>query len=165
MITLKWILLLVANYYLSTFALWLGHWASHLRHSPTHDFHVGGHHQIYPDAGKSVSARFLYGTGKNDSLVALLPALLLQAALITVVFSGALRWTLLTQAMAVDGACSWIHTQFHVGRTPLQHFRWFKDARREHWVHHDQDVNFMVGDLFWDRVFRTYSPAMDRGSR
>jgi sterol desaturase/sphingolipid hydroxylase (fatty acid hydroxylase superfamily) len=160
---LKWISLLVANYYASTLALWLGHWVSHQRHSPTHEFHVGGHHRLYPNAAASLSARFLYGTGKNDSLVALLPALLVQAVMIAIFFRGGLRWALLAEEVVVAGTCSWVHTQFHVGRSPLQSFPWFKKARREHWVHHDQDVNFMVADPFWDRVFSTYAPASNGG--
>src|SRR5438046_2770422 len=49
-----------------------------------------------------------------------------------------------------------VHTQFHLLAPWLEERRWFRTARRRHDFHHDADVNFMVGDHFWDRVFGTF---------
>jgi sterol desaturase/sphingolipid hydroxylase (fatty acid hydroxylase superfamily) len=164
MTLLKLFAVLVAGYYVTTLAIWAGHWFSHQYYSPPREFHVGGHHALYPHSASSLSARFLYGTGRNDSLFALLPPLLVLGALIAVCTSGWIRWTLLAEAGAVSAASSWMHAQFHIGPTVLRRYRWFQKARQQHWLHHDQDVNFMVADLFWDRVFGTYGPATERSS-
>ena len=155
------VLFATANYYFTTLAIWVGHWFSHLSYSPTHEFHVGGHHALYPHSRGSLSERFLYGTGSHDSLFALLPALVLQGLVIGFCTHGWLRWLLEAEAVAISFASSWLHAQFHIGGTFLRRYEWFRKARREHWVHHDEDMNFMVGDLFWDRVFQTHKFAVD----
>jgi sterol desaturase/sphingolipid hydroxylase (fatty acid hydroxylase superfamily) len=52
---------------------------------------------------------------------------------------------------------TYCHLQFHVSASPLKRFAWFCRARSIHAAHHDDDVNFMVADHFWDRVFGTYA--------
>ena len=148
--------LFVGNYYLTTLSVWLGHWSSHFRFSPTYEFHVGGHHALYPNSRAGISRTFLYGSGRHDSIFALLPALILQA-LVTAYFTrGWLLAGLLTETTVVAASVSWLHAQFHTGRTPLRRFGWFKFARKIHFTHHDSEVNFMVGDHFWDQLFKTY---------
>ena len=148
--------MLAGNYYLTTFSIWFGHWSSHLRYSPTYDFHVGGHHALYPDSRSSISRTFLYGSGRHDSLFALLPPLVVQAVIIGFLTASWLRWGLWLETAAIATEVSWLHAQFHTGRSVLNRFAWFRQARKVHFAHHDRDVNFMVGDHFWDRVWRTY---------
>jgi len=149
-------MLLVAGYYGTTLAIWFGHWFSHFPWSPTHEFHVGGHHALYPDSQRSVSTRFLYGTGRHDSLFALLPPLLLEALVILWLTSSWMRWTLLLEAALLAAGVSWMHAQFHTGRARFRRQEWFQRARRIHFAHHDRDANFMVADHFWDRVWGTF---------
>src|SRR3954468_3683788 len=146
----------VGNYYLTTLTIWLGHWSSHFPSSPTYGFHVGGHHSLYPDSKTSLSDKFLYGSGRHDSLFALLPTLLMQAGVLAVLTRGWLRLELLLEITVIAAAVSSVHAQFHTGRSVLNRFAWFRRARRIHFSHHDGDVNFMVGDHSWDRIFNTY---------
>src|SRR5207249_11684415 len=74
-------LVLVATYYATTLALWAGHWFSHLPWSPFRTFHLGGHHTLYPDSRHTRSAQFRYGSGRASSIPALLPWLVIGAAL------------------------------------------------------------------------------------
>src|SRR5437764_11898442 len=143
------IVFLAGNYYLTTLVLWFGHWFSHLSYSPTHEFHVGGHHSLYPSSRRSISARFLYGSGKHDSLFALLPPLLVQAGALAWLTASWTRSTLLCETALIATGMSWLHAQFHTGRSGLKGYEWFRRARAVHFAHHDSDVNFMVGDHFW----------------
>ena len=161
---LIYLALFAGNYYLTTLSIWLAHWFSHFRWSPTYEFHVGGHHAIYPDASRSISRTFLYGSGKHDSLFALLPTLLVQALGIALMAHGWMRWALLLELKLIAVAVSWLHAQFHTGRSPLRQYQWFRGARSIHFSHHDRDVNFMVGDHFWDRILRTYAPYRETES-
>lgn len=148
--------LLTANYYATTFAIWLGHWSSHSRYSPLRDFHMGGHHALYPDSNTCLSRTFLYGTGRHDSLFALLPLLIAQVAALGLVTPAWLRGVLWLETVAVAAAVIWLHSQFHKDRATLDRFAWFNGARRVHFAHHDRDVNFMIGDPFWDRLLGTH---------
>jgi hypothetical protein len=153
-----WASCLVGNYFLTTLNVWFGHWSSHLRKSPTFEFHVGGHHALYPDSCQSLSHRFLYGSGRHDSLFALLPPLLVQAGAFFWLMQGWLRWTLLMEMAVIVAGISCLHAQFHIGNSRLKSFDWFQRARQVHFAHHDREVNFMVGDHFWDRIWHTYEP-------
>jgi len=157
----QWIVLLcliVANYYATTFAVWFGHWSSHLPRSPFRGFHVYGHHRLYPDSAHSRTERFRFGSGRHDSLYSLLPWLFL---LLAVQWMALPRWLFLVcscETVLVAVAISCVHQGFHLNHTPLARFAWFRRARAIHEAHHDDDVNFMIADHFWDRVARTYRP-------
>src|SRR5947209_6036993 len=127
----------IGNYYLTTLSIWLGHWSSHFPSSPTYGFHVGGHHSLYPDSKTSLSQRFLYGSGRHDSLFALLPALIVQAGVVSAVTHSWLRWELLMETTVVATGVSSLHAQFHTGHAALNRFAWFRRARSVHFVHHD----------------------------
>jgi hypothetical protein len=158
---MQWVLfacLLVANYYATTFAVWFGHWSSHLRWSPFRSFHVYGHHRLYPDSAHSRTEHFRFGSGRHDSLYSLLPWLLLLLALQWIALP---HWQFLgcvSETALVAAGISYVHQNFHLTRTPLVRFAWFQRARAIHETHHDDDVNFMIADHFWDRVAQTYVP-------
>jgi sterol desaturase/sphingolipid hydroxylase (fatty acid hydroxylase superfamily) len=65
----------------------------------------------------------------------------------------------LLETTSIVVALNYLHTQFHLLGPRLEQSRWFLEARARHEHHHDLDVNFMVGDHFWDRCFRTYQSA------
>ena len=65
------------NYYATTLMIWLGHYLPHRPKSRLRQFHMGGHHTLYPDSQHTRTACFLYGMGGQDSLVPMLPWLIL----------------------------------------------------------------------------------------
>jgi hypothetical protein len=148
---------MVLNYYATTLMIWVGHYLPHRPHSRLRQFHMGGHHALYPGSGHTRTASFQYGSGWNDSLVPMLPWLILLAST---------QWLLIDWPWATFGtleitliaiAHSFLHAQFHLLHSPLEGFAWFCRARAIHSLHHDCDVNFMVGDHFWDRVCGTFA--------
>src|SRR5450755_183422 len=55
--------------------------------------------------------------------------------------------------------------EYHVDRSRLQRFAWFRRKQELHFVHHRHaDSNFAVIDFFWDRLLGTYRPP-DEDSR
>ena len=148
---------LFGSYYLTTLTLWFGHWFSHRASSPFRAYHVLGHHVLYPDSAHALSEAFRYASGRHDSLYALVPWLLLQQIGLFVLLPGGLFLISLLGAVTVLSMTTYCHLQFHVSKSPLERFGWFRRARRIHEAHHDNDVNFMVADHFWDRVFGTYA--------
>jgi sterol desaturase/sphingolipid hydroxylase (fatty acid hydroxylase superfamily) len=150
------------NYYAATLMIWVGHYLPHRPHSRLRQFHMGGHHVLYPDSLHTRTVSFQYGCGRNDSLVPMLPWLVLLTSL---------QWLLLAWPWAAFGtlettliaaAQSYLHAQFHLRRTPLEGLAWFRRARKIHSLHHDREVNFMVVDHFWDRVCGTFEAPEKR---
>ncbi len=159
------LVLLVGNYFATTLTLWFAHWSSHLAWSPLWGCHVGGHHALYPTSRELLSERFRYGSGKHDSNLALVPWLVLQAAIEYAALAGRPFLVCVLESLVLVSVFAYVHIQFHVRRSPLRRFAWFLEARRRHARHHDLDKNFMVADHFWDRLFGTYcGPDHDRGS-
>jgi len=148
---------LIGSYYLTTLTLWFGHWFSHRASSPLRGFHVLGHHVLYPDSAHVLSGAFRYASGRRDSLYALVPWLVLQQIGLFILLPNWLFLPSLLIAFAVLSMTTYCHLQFHVSESPLERFGWFCRARSIHAAHHDEDVNFMVADHFWDRVFGTYA--------
>src|SRR5207247_7315366 len=106
-------LVLVATYYATTLALWAGHWFSHLPWSPFRTFHLRGHHTLYPDSRHTRSARVRYGSGRASSIRALLPWLVIEATLASVLVAG---WRLPIPHAAIVilvAAFHPSHTQWH----------------------------------------------------
>jgi sterol desaturase/sphingolipid hydroxylase (fatty acid hydroxylase superfamily) len=57
-------------------------------------------------------------------------------------------------------AHGYVHTHYHLRRSWLQRFDWFRRLRELHRVHHvDQRSNFGVLTLVWDRAMGTFVPA------
>jgi sterol desaturase/sphingolipid hydroxylase (fatty acid hydroxylase superfamily) len=146
----------IAVYYLATLMIWVGHYLPHRADSRLHEFHIGGHHTFYPDSQHARSPQFLYGRGRHDSLVPQLPWL---------IGLGASFWAILPRNFALGATAelllvaivhSYVHTHFHLTRSWLARFTWFRRAQAVHDLHHDRDINFMVFDYFWDRVFGTF---------
>ncbi len=155
------LVVLVANYYATTFSIWFGHWFSHLGSSPLRDFHVKGHHAIYPHSRNVRSEVFKYNRGKYDSNFALLPWLILQTVMEYVFLPLSVFVGCLMQTTVITTLVGCTHIQFHLRHSNLERFKWFLKARRLHESHHDLDVNFMVADHFWDKRLGTfYSPEL-----
>ena len=150
------------NYYAVTLMIWLGHFLPHRPQSRLRQFHMGGHHALYPDSQHIQTACFLYGKGGQDSLVPMVPWLTLLLSV---------EWWLLPvswaaiasiQVVSIAIVHSYVHAQFHLSRARLERFTWFRRARDVHAIHHDRDVNFMVADHFWDRAFGKYDEPAEQ---
>lgn len=156
----------VANYYVSTFSIWFGHWFSHRPRSALAGFHMLGHHSIFPDSRhtRGNSEAYQGGEGATNSAFSLLPWLVLQVALQAVLLPFGWFSFCAGQLAALLLVINYVHEQFHVEASPLGRFRWFIRARAVHDLHHDEPRNFMVVDHFWDRVFRTFvvNPGMNK---
>jgi sterol desaturase/sphingolipid hydroxylase (fatty acid hydroxylase superfamily) len=51
----------------------------------------------------------------------------------------------------------YLDKEYHVEKSWLQRFAWFRRKQALHFVHHRHaDSNFAVIDFFWDRMLRTY---------
>lgn len=146
----------VAVYYLTTLMIWVGHYVPHRPESWMREFHLAGHHAFYPDSAHARSDRFLYGSGRHDSLVVQLPWLLALALAFWFILPRSFAVAADAELLLVGIANGYIHTHFHLTRSWLTRFAWFRRAQATHDLHHDGDVNFMVFDYFWDRVFGTF---------
>lgn len=145
----------IVVYYLTTLMIWVGHYLPHRPSSRLRAFHIGGHHTLYPDSQHARSPRFLYGWGRHESLVPQLPWLIALAAafwILPVKFARPAT----VELLLVTVVHSYVHTHFHLTSSWLARFAWFRRAQAVHDLHHDRDINFMVFDYFWDRVFRTF---------
>lgn len=152
----------IAVYYLTTLMVWLGHYLPHRADSRLREFHLGGHHAHYPDSRHMRGARFMYGSGRHDSLVPQLPWLAGLGLLFWIVLPAAVATVATLELVLVAAANSYLHMHFHLSGSWLLRFAWFRQARDTHDLHHDRDVNFMVADHFWDRRFGTYEPPLAR---
>ena len=153
----------LVNYYVTTFTIWFGHWFSHLKNNPLAPFHVAGHHIFYPDSRHILSQRFIYGRGKQSSIYSLLPWLIIQSLGQFLWFSWTNYIVCLTSEIALVIVFSQLHGEFHRRDSRLETFAWFCRARQRHALHHDRDINYMVGDHFWDRLFGTYMRSEEAG--
>jgi hypothetical protein len=144
------------NYYAATLMIWVGHYLPHRPNSRLRQFHMGGHHALYPDSSHIRTASFQYGSGRNDSLVPMLPWLIFLASAQWWLFDW--PWATLgtLEITLIAAAHSFLHAQFHMLQSPLEGLAWFRRARSIHSLHHDSDVNYMVGDHFWDRIWGTF---------
>jgi sterol desaturase/sphingolipid hydroxylase (fatty acid hydroxylase superfamily) len=146
----------VGVYYLTTLMLWVGHYLPHRPDSWLRAFHLGGHHMLYPDSRHARSRRFQYGSGRHDSLVPQLPWLIGLALAFWVMLPTRFAIAAATELLLVALAHSYVHQHFHLERSWLARFAWFRRAQATHDLHHDRDINFMVFDYFWDRRFGTF---------
>ena len=150
----------IAVYYLTTLMIWIGHYEPHRPGSPLRRFHMGGHHRHYPNSRHGRSERFLYGRGRNDSLVPQLPWLIGLALAIWAVLPARVGLLAVAQLVLIAVAHSYVHMHFHLTRSWLARFSWFRRAQARHDLHHDlRRVNFMVADYFWDKVFGTFASS------
>lgn len=151
----------VANYYITTLAIWLGHFLPHRPASRLRSFHMDGHHRLYSDSAHVRSSRFRYGHGREDSLVPLAPWIVLVIVTQWAIFPLTAAFLYCTEVILIVIAASLSHAQFHLEKPLLRRYHWFRCAQSAHDLHHDADVNFMVVDHFWDRCFGTYQEISD----
>jgi len=156
----EWILIpivLFGGYYSTTLVLWFSHWFAHIPRSPLRGFHVLGHHAIYPSGQECLGKRFIYGTGRHDSIYIFLPWIAAETFAIWQFLTIEFALLVTIEAAFLVWGFSYLHEQFHLINSRHQNSLRFLNARKHHFKHHDENVNFSVLDHFWDRVFGTAS--------
>jgi sterol desaturase/sphingolipid hydroxylase (fatty acid hydroxylase superfamily) len=130
---------------------WLGHHRLGGRFSRNHiDFH-----HTYYTRGHLASAVYR-GMDGNNTPFFLIPTILVGGVLFFV-----LPFRLFV-VMALASAASfyahvYIDKAYHVERSSLERFAWFRRKRQLHFAHHlHANANFAVIDFFWDRMLGTY---------
>jgi sterol desaturase/sphingolipid hydroxylase (fatty acid hydroxylase superfamily) len=116
--------------------------------------HVNFHHTYY-STDHLVSKTYLGDKGNNT------PFFIIPVCLV-----GACTYFLLpfdlfaVQAIACAGsfyAHVFFDKEYHVDKSRLQRFAWFRRKQELHFVHHRHaNSNFAVIDFFWDRLLGTY---------
>jgi sterol desaturase/sphingolipid hydroxylase (fatty acid hydroxylase superfamily) len=116
--------------------------------------HVNFHHTYY-SKDHLVSKSYLGDKGNNTPFF-----------IIPVFLAGACTYFLLpfdlfvVQAIACAGsfyAHVFFDKEYHVDKSVLQRFAWFRKKQELHFVHHRHaNSNFAVIDFFWDRLLGTY---------
>ena len=152
----------IASHYTASLVQMLLHRG--LGHRPARAYffevHTYGHHASY-GAGALRSERYLEPERKITPLY-VLPAIAL-AALGYAVLPIAAFLALALGLAASFGAHIYLHTHYHLERSWLTRFAWFRRRRALHDVHHvDHSVNFAVVDFFWDRLLGTYAESAKR---
>ena len=140
---------------------WLGHWVLHQRWAgPLYRGHMNHHTKQYPPGDlKSESYR---SAGREDSTFIFTPILTLAFALfvyglVKLNVEAGLLVFVLAEALVIGFLHDWVHTQFHLTKTVLDRWGWFRKLRELHFTHHRRMAhNFGIFWFGWDRVFRTY---------
>jgi sterol desaturase/sphingolipid hydroxylase (fatty acid hydroxylase superfamily) len=147
---------LVGGYFATTIILWIAHWFAHVSWSPLRGFHVEGHHALYPDRQHCLTKRFIFGSGRHDSIYAFVPWLVIEAVAIWATVPWGIAIITTAEAALLIGLFSYVHEQFHLVSSRFASSSLFLRARARHLLHHDSEVNFAVFDHCWDRVFGTF---------
>ncbi len=118
--------------------------------------HMNFHHTYYAK-DHLVSKTYLYEKGN-----------LTPFFLIPVLVAGACSYFILPFDFFVVQAAScgvsfyahvFFDKEYHMERSRLRRFAWFRRKQELHFVHHRHaDSNFAVLDFFWDRVLGTFRP-------
>ena len=102
------------------------------------------------------------GDEGNNTPYFLIPVILVAGGMFLV-----LPFDLFLAMTAASAASFYAHVyldkEYHVKRSSLVRFAWFRRKQQLHFVHHlHANSNFAVIDFFWDRVLGTYrNPDMD----
>jgi len=117
------------------------------------------HHQLY--TAKDFLSEFYRSAGIDSFVLYYIPF-----AMVTILFGYLfLSFTsliILMSVMAIFGfGTDLIHTQIHLIGSGLDKFKWFRNLRNDHVVHHkSQNKNFGIISLLFDRIFRSYVKGM-----
>lgn len=116
--------------------------------------HINFHHAYYAK-GHLVSPTYRGAEGNNTPYF-LLPTTLVNGGMFLV-----LRFDLFLVVTAVSAASFYAHVYldkaYHMERSNLARFAWFRRKQQLHFVHHlHANTNFAVIDFFWDRLLGTY---------
>jgi sterol desaturase/sphingolipid hydroxylase (fatty acid hydroxylase superfamily) len=116
--------------------------------------HIKFHHTYYAK-GHLVSSAYR-GTAGNNTPYFLIPTILVAIAMFFI-----LPLDLFLVVICASAASFYAHVYFdrayHMERSMLVRFAWFRHKQQLHFAHHlHANANFAVIDFFWDRLLGTY---------
>jgi sterol desaturase/sphingolipid hydroxylase (fatty acid hydroxylase superfamily) len=116
--------------------------------------HVNFHHTYY--SKDHLVSKIYLGDAGNNTPFFLIPVFLVGACTYFI-----LPFNLFVVLVIACAASFYAHVffdkEYHVERSPLRQFAWFRRKRELHFVHHRHaNSNFAVIDFFWDRLLGTY---------
>jgi sterol desaturase/sphingolipid hydroxylase (fatty acid hydroxylase superfamily) len=117
--------------------------------------HVGFHHTYY--SKDHLVSKIYLGEGEGNNT----PFFLIPVFLVVACTYFILPFDLFVVEVIACAASFYAHVffdrEYHVERSPLRRFAWFRRKRELHFVHHRHaNSNFAVIDFFWDRLLGTY---------
>jgi hypothetical protein len=150
---------IVASHYLASFLQAtlhrvFGHWPGA---GKLYQTHVYSHHGIY--SGENLIAEKYNDEEKSVTHYYFVPVAVLEVFAFLALPLG----IFITHVVAILSsywAHLYVHEQFHLSKTRLARFAWFKRKRKLHLLHHrDTSANFGVLSFVWDRLMGTYRDA------
>lgn len=122
--------------------------------------HIDGHHTIY-SRGRLVQPEYS-DEDKSITILYVLPAFMAVAPAF-MVFPLAFAWGFTTGIVLSYALHVFLHAQYHLSDALFRDQKWFRTLRMLHMVHHrQQDRNYAVIDLYWDKLMGTYAPPNPR---
>jgi hypothetical protein len=116
--------------------------------------HIHFHHVHY-SKDHLVSQAHFKNDGNNTPFFLIPVSLLLSSMYL--VFPLEVFLIQIIIAIASFSAHVYLDNQYHIVRSPLSRFAWFRHKQQLHFVHHTHDnSNFAIIDNFWDRLLGTY---------
>ncbi len=129
-----------------------GHWPGAGKLYRTHTF---SHHAIYT-ADNLVSEKYKYDDEESITHYYFAPVAVFEVFAYLVLPLG-IFVAHLVSIFASYRAHLYVHEQFHLSKTWLSRFAWFKRMRKLHLLHHrDMTANFGLLSFVWDRLMGTY---------
>lgn len=152
---------LIASIVTASFFGHVIHWLLHQRWTQIfHRAHMEHHLELYPP-GKMTSDTYKAARWYHRGPLLFTPPLILilGAAGGLLWWAHAPLWCLGVFGVSIIGyglLNDYFHDSFHVRRHPWNRYKWYKQLRILHFVHHHQmDRNFGIFNFIWDRIFGT----------
>jgi sterol desaturase/sphingolipid hydroxylase (fatty acid hydroxylase superfamily) len=146
----------VSTYYLAALVQMVLHMTlGHKRQGgPFFRAHLGNHHAIYNRIFTSKS----YIDEDESLTVYYLSPIVICSALGFWLLPMAFALTVLGSFFFSFAAHVYVHVQYHLEDSVLERFKWFRQRKYLHQLHHEQpNRNFGVMEFIWDRVLGTYT--------
>lgn len=149
------------SFALATFLGHVVHWSLHQRWTgPFRKGHLQHHVELYPP-DDLISERYRASKWYNSG-----PLLFAPVFVVIMLVAGAITWKLGWPVWVIVTLCAnllgfgffndYVHDSFHIKDHWLGRFKWWKDARDLHFIHHmNMRVNFGIVLFSWDKVFKT----------
>ncbi len=146
----------VATHYLGSFLQTLLHMG--LGHSPSGGRLSRLHHLTHHATHRRVSRAWRLIDGHPSPVICQLVPVGVCTALAGWRMPWAYAATVPCAFLLSFAVQAFVHAQYHLDRTPLDRFGWFRRRRYLHGLHHEQPSrNFGVMDFFWDRLMGTFT--------
>jgi sterol desaturase/sphingolipid hydroxylase (fatty acid hydroxylase superfamily) len=148
----------VATYYAASFVQVAFHrLLGHTRRiAKFHDVHVGGHHAQY---SRQLLSNQWIPTEQHITWYYTIPFTPMVLIAFWLLPMGLFIAHILVLAFTVWWHV-FLHRQYHVRGVWFERFRWFREKRRLHFLHHERpQKNYAIVEYVWDRLFGTFTDA------